>query len=307
MAIDGLAVSDFHSLSKLKAEAQADAKKALPTVAKQFEAVFIQAMLKSMRLSQHFVDDSSPFRGKFQEDFQEMLDGQYASNIANGRGIGLAALLTKQMDRLTPGANAEAQNPVEFAPRQFSGTPTSLVPPSAPMATPSVEKESTNPEKAASIDDFVKSIWPYARQAASLIGLDPKILIAQAALETGWGRHIIKDGNGESSHNLFNIKAGGNSAAVKVNTTEFIANTPVKMSASFKKYSSPAHSFHDYISLIKGDSRYESALANVNNPQRYLSELHQAGYATDPDYAHKILSIYNGDELQQALQRNGCM
>lgn len=155
-------------------------------------------------------------------------------------------------------------------------------------------------------DDFVKSIWPYAKQAASLIGLDPKILMAQAALETGWGKAIVKETDGSSSNNLFNIKAANTDQAVNIKTTEYIVDTPIKMMASFKKYSSVEHSFNDYISLIRGD-RYKTALANAQDPKGYVSALQDAGYATDPDYANKILSIYHGDELQRILEQNGCL
>ena len=96
MSIQGIATSDFQGLNELKAQAKNDAKEALPEVAKQFEGIFLQSMLKSMRMGQHFLDESSPFRGKTESTFQEMLDAQYASNIANSKGIGMAAMLAKQ-------------------------------------------------------------------------------------------------------------------------------------------------------------------------------------------------------------------
>ena len=137
------------------------------------------------------------------------------------------------------------------------------------------------------------------------MGLDPKILIAQAALETGWGKFVAKDSDGSSSNNLFNIKTGviTRIESVNVKTTEFIADTPIKMSASFRKYPSVEQSFNDYVSLITGSERYQSALDNAGNPEAYVNELHKAGYATDPKYGTKILSIYHGDELNQAMQR----
>ncbi|KTC74686.1 muramidase, peptidoglycan hydrolase FlgJ [Legionella birminghamensis] len=298
MTIEGIAISDFKQLNDLRYKAQTDSRQALPEVSKQFEAIFLQSMLKSMRMSQHFIDDNNPLRGRHQETFQEMLDGQYVSNITSGQSIGLATMLAQQLGKTLGDAQAKtdtgAMQPIS-ADRYITG-----LHPASP---------STSPEKAGTIDEFVKSVWPYARQAASLIGLDPKVLMAQAALETGWGKHIIKDANGLSSNNLFNIKGAGSDQenSVEVSTTEYIANTPIKMNASFKRYATPGHSFSDYISLIKGNSRYEAALANTANPERYINELHQAGYATDPSYASKILSIYNGGELQQALERNGCV
>lgn len=163
-------------------------------------------------------------------------------------------------------------------------------------------EEMTDPTVQA--EDFIKSIWPKAKQAAALLGLDPKILMAQAALETGWGKFIAKDIAGVSSNNLFNIKAPSNSAeSVNIKTTEYVADTPIKINASFKKYPSIEQSFNDYVSLIKGTKRYQDALTQAANPESYVNELHKAGYATDPEYGAKILSIYHGNELNHALQR----
>ncbi|ASQ45586.1 flagellar assembly peptidoglycan hydrolase FlgJ [Legionella clemsonensis] len=296
MAIDGIAVGDFKNLQHLKQQAQTDEQKALPAVAKQFEAIFLQAMLKSMRMGgQYFLDDSSPFKSDTASTFQDMLDGQYASNIANGQGIGLASILEKQLGQV-------AQTPTD---KTAKSVEQSLLASRITSLDNHAGREN-NPKTAATIDEFVKSIWPYARQAANLLGLDPKILMAQAALETGWGQFVTRDSDGSSSNNLFNIKATSSSEdKVETKTTEYIADTPIKMNASFRKYPSIAHSFNDYVALIQGNSRYEAALANTNDAQRYVDELHRAGYATDPNYASKIMAIYHGDELQQALERNG--
>lgn len=284
MTIQSITTSDFQGLNELKTQAKNNAKEALPEVAKQFEGIFLQSMLKSMRMGQHFLDESSPFSGKNEATFQEMLDAQYASTIAESKGIGLAALLAKQLEN---SVGDKANNPVNSSNEVNNTT-------------------GINSEKSLSVvDDFVKSIWPTAKQAASLIGLDPKLLVAQAALETGWGKFVTRDADGSSSNNLFNIKTGLNSKAdsIEVKTTEYIADTPIKINASFRKYPSIEHGFHDYVSLIRGSERYQTALANAANPELYVSELNKAGYATDPNYSSKILSIYHGDELNQAIQR----
>lgn len=295
MTVPGIVSSDFTGLNELKIQAAQDAKSALPEVAKQFEGIFLQSMLKSMRMGQHFLDENSPFRGRDRETFQEMLDAQYASNIASSRGVGLADMLTQQLTAIENKANSESV---------ATHTPAfELNPPAQQDEVLSTEKN----QAFNHIDDFVQSLWPKAKEAASVIGLDPKILMAQAALETGWGKFIAKDANGSSSNNLFNIKAGNNNAydTVDVKTTEYIADTPIKMNASFRKYPSIEQSFNDYISLIKGNERYQNALANAQDPEHYVYELHKAGYATDPRYSAKILSIYRGDELNQAMQRCG--
>ncbi|MCA0403553.1 MAG: flagellar assembly peptidoglycan hydrolase FlgJ [Proteobacteria bacterium] len=297
---NGIAVSDFKNLQDLKLKADRDPNKALPEVAKQFEAIFLQSMLRVMRESQHFIDESSPFRGQNEETFQEMLDGQYASSITEGRGISLADVLTKQLQTKEPSENKQALRAINTP--KIEAKPIALH--KENQVKPIAKEENFN--LGTGIDEFVKSIWPLARDAASIIGLDPKILMAQAALETGWGKFVAKDAEGLSSNNLFNIKSTAKSKdSVEIKTTEYIANTPIKTNASFRKYASVEHSFNDYVSLIKGSSRYETALANANDPERFVDELSKAGYATDPQYANKILSIYNGSELEQALVRNG--
>ncbi|KTD67955.1 muramidase, peptidoglycan hydrolase FlgJ [Legionella steelei] len=292
MTVHGIATSDFNALNELKVQAQNNAKEALPEAAKQFEGIFLQSMLKSMRMGQHFLEESSPFRGKDRETFQDMLDAQYASTIANSKSVGLADMLAKQMEHNLP--------TIEQPEKSTTDKPVN----SNSISTMPVKEEKQD-KPTTTIDEFVKSIWPQAKQAASAIGLDPKILMAQAALETGWGKFVTKDIDGTSSNNLFNIKSGDSKEfdSVNVKTTEYIADTPIKMNASFRKYPSVEQSFNDYISLIKDNERYQTALASTSNPELYVNELHKAGYATDPNYGTKILSIYRGEELNQAIQR----
>lgn len=289
MTIQSIATSDFQSLSQLKIQAKNDAKQALPEVAKQFEGIFLQSMLKSMRMGQHFLEESNPLSGKNQSTFQEMLDGQYASQMADSHRVGLADMLVRQLENTVASGGKQVIDGLSV----FKG------PSNEPLVSEPMEN-SVSP----TIDGFVKSIWPLAKQAASMIGLDPKILLAQVALETGWGKHIAKDANG-TSNNLFNIKAkpqnGDN--AVTVKTTEYIANTPIKMNASFRKYSSLEQSFNDYIALVQGSERYQEALHQAGDPEHYVNALHKAGYASDPAYGSKILQIYHGDELNKAIQQ----
>ncbi len=248
MVIERISEREIEALPRIQA-----GKQAAQDIANQFEAVFLQSMLKSSCLDQHFTDEKN-----------ECFD------VPASRGVtAVSSDVHKSMD---------------------------------PQATP----QDVVPQIKLTVDDFVKSIWPYAQQVSTSLGLDPKILMAQAVLETGWGQCIAKDIDGGSSNNIFNIKAKKTDRSVKINTHEYITNTPVLMLASFKKYSSVAHSFEDYMSLVKGD-RYKAALANADDPERYINALLCAGYATDPDYANKIVSIYRGDELQNVLARNGCV
>lgn len=160
-------------------------------------------------------------------------------------------------------------------------------------------------DNISSTDAFVQRLWPHLKDASMRCGLNPKILLAQAALETGWGKHIIKTSQGVSSHNLFNIKAikGYQGDSVEVDTIEYDNHQPVSQKAAFKFYSSIAESVHDYVDLIQYSSRYQPALAHRDSPEHYLNALQSAGYATDPDYANKIMTIYHGRELEDALVR----
>ncbi|MDD2161190.1 flagellar assembly peptidoglycan hydrolase FlgJ [Pseudomonas sp. MIL19] len=161
------------------------------------------------------------------------------------------------------------------------------------------------PSKAAfgSKDEFIAAMLPMAEQAADKIGVDPRYLVAQAALETGWGKSIIRQQDGSSSHNLFGIKTHntweGDSA--RVLTTEFKGGKAVKEAATFRAYESYAHSFEDYVSFLQGNGRYEKALATTDKPEQFARELQKAGYATDPQYARKIAQIARQMQTYQTV------
>lgn len=161
------------------------------------------------------------------------------------------------------------------------------------------------PGKAAfaSKDEFIAAMLPMAEKAAEKIGVDPRYLVAQAALETGWGKSIIRQQDGSSSHNLFGIKTHntweGDSA--RVLTTEFKGGKAVKEASSFRAYDSFAHSFEDYVSFLQGNDRYEKALASTDKPEQFARELQKAGYATDPQYARKIAQIARQMQTYQTV------
>lgn len=161
------------------------------------------------------------------------------------------------------------------------------------------------PGKAAfsSPQEFVATMLPMAEAAAEKIGVDPRYLVAQAALETGWGKSIIRTRDGESSHNLFGIKSHGSweGEPARVLTTEYKGGKAVKEAASFRAYDSYAQSFDDYVSFLQNNGRYEKALSSTENPERFVKELQQAGYATDPQYARKISQIARKMQTYQAV------
>jgi flagellar protein FlgJ len=145
----------------------------------------------------------------------------------------------------------------------------------------------------ASKDEFIAAMLPMAEQAAEKIGVDARYLVAQAALETGWGKSIIRQQDGSSSHNLFGIKSHNSwdGESARVLTTEFKGGKAVKEAASFRSYDSYAHSFDDYVSFLQSNGRYEKALDSTQNPEQFARELQKAGYATDPQYARKVAQI----------------
>ncbi|MBK5005176.1 flagellar assembly peptidoglycan hydrolase FlgJ [Pseudomonas sp. S32] len=150
------------------------------------------------------------------------------------------------------------------------------------------------PNKAFSDSDtFVATMLPMAEQAAKRIGIDPRYLVAQAALETGWGKSVMRNSDGSSSHNLFGIKATGNwqGEQARAITSEFRDGQFVKETAAFRSYDSYQDSFHDLVTLLQSNSRYQDALNSADNPEQFARELQKAGYATDPGYAKKIISI----------------
>ena len=167
--------------------------------------------------------------------------------------------------------------------------------PSTPQYVRSMAQPPLAPAKRAfgNSDEFMATMLPLAKDAAARIGVDPAILVAQAALETGWGKSIMRQQDGSSSHNLFGIKATGswNGAQARAITSEFRDGKMVKETADFRSYDSFADSFHDLVSLLQNNNRYKEVVNSADNPEQFVKELQKAGYATDPDYASKISQI----------------
>ena len=156
--------------------------------------------------------------------------------------------------------------------------------------------ESTSPE------EYVNRVWPHAVEAANSIGVPPQFLIAQSALETGWGKSEIRRADGSPSYNLFGVKAGRSwqGDTVEVQTTEYVNGEPVQMREKFRVYGSYAESFNDYANLIRNNARFSGVVGQTDGTQ-FARSLQQSGYATDPMYADKLSRIINGTTLRQAL------
>ena len=274
---------DLSALNDIKLKAKSDSKEALKSVASEFETIFLKMMLKSMR-------DASFGNPLFDSDsakhYRDMHDDQLAMDLSKSGGIGLADTLVKQLERYLPQESVEKKQNV-----------------SADKIDINAASAIATPERMKTPKDFVQKLMPHAESAAKEIGVTPKVLLAQAALETGWGKYVIQQPNGESSHNLFNIKADtrwdGKNASIS--TVEYLGNKPQTREANFRVYESYEESFKDYVKFLKGNSRYSQALENAHNPEAFTNSLQAAGYATDPLYAKKIQRILDDRPMNDAL------
>ncbi len=266
--------ADFQGIAALKNDANQQAPAALKEAARQFESLFTQMLLKSMREANKSFGEDSMFGSDQADMYQDMFDDQMALQLSKGKGLGLAEMLVRQLQ----GGVQPTEQPADAAP-------------SAPSA--SSDPSAIRHPLSASKDDFIRHMRPHAERAAREIGVDPDALLAQAALETGWGRSMPCNAQGECSFNLFGIKAGSrwSGATVNVPTLEFESGIPVRKVERFRAYDSPADSFRDYAALIRDSSRYASARGAGDNVEAFASALQQGGYATDPNYAQKIAAV----------------
>ena len=260
--------ADFQGIAALKNEAKTQAPTALKEAARQFESLFTQMLLKSMREANKSFGEDSLFGSDQADMYQDMFDDQIAMQLSKGKGLGLADMLVRQLQGGIGGTEQAA-------------------------ATPSSEPSAIRHPLSASKDDFLRSMRPHAEQAAREIGVDPDALLAQAALETGWGRSVPCNAQGECSFNLFGIKAGSqwSGATVNVPTLEFEDGVAVRKVERFRAYDSPADSFRDYAALIRDSARYANARGAGDNVEAFATALQQGGYATDPNYAQKIAAV----------------
>ena len=269
MAISGTDLSslaiDSQSLDKLRLQAKQTPDKALKAAAKQFESVFLNMMLKSMR-------DATPQDGEFDSEqtkmFTGMLDQQLAQAMAT-RGVGLADVMVKQLSRnQTPSASAPATST-----------------PPATSAIPSAYKTDVQ-------QSFINKLSVPAQQASRSTGIPAHLILGQAALESGWGKREIKLPDGSSSYNLFGIKAGKdwNGKVAEVTTTEYHNGVASQQVERFRAYSSYKESFQDYAKLLSNNPRY-AGVVGQGDAKAFAQGLQQAGYATDPHYAEKLTGV----------------
>jgi peptidoglycan hydrolase FlgJ len=291
--------TDLSGFNSLRSVANKDQKAALPQVARQFEAIFTQMMLKSMRQAS-FGD--SLFDSQQSKAYRDLFDKQLALSLSGkGSGIGIADMLVRQLGgKPVPPTDAG----VAGAPAAGSTVPVWMR--SALHGAASAARAAVPAVAAAVPDDpvaFVRAVAPYARAAAHKLGVSVRAVLAQAALETGWGKHTPTVADGASSHNLFGIKGGGSWQGSRANvpTLEYENGVAVRRQASFRAYASPAESFADYARLLGDNPRYAGVTGHGDDVAGFAHALVDAGYATDPAYARKITAIANSDTMRDAL------
>lgn len=302
-------VFDANGLAAIKNQVKSNDPKALKAAAQQFEALFLQIVLKTMR-------EATPKEGMFDSDqtrmYESLLDQQLAQVMANKGGTGLAAMIERQLSRATE------QDPAVLGglPLMPPGVPHSLnpkpltlpsgdpVPPALPLDTvPSMPiSPSSSAPAGTSPRDFVSRLWPSAEEASRATGIPAQFMIAQAALETGWGQSEPRHADGRPSFNLFGIKAGRGwtGATVESTTTEYVDGVAQRQTERFRAYASYDEAFRDYANLLVSRPRY-AAVLGAQDASTFARGLFQAGYATDPSYAAKLERIITGPTLRQAL------
>ncbi|TSE20768.1 Peptidoglycan hydrolase FlgJ [Tepidimonas alkaliphilus] len=281
-AARGLA-ADTRSLDALKAAAGRDPKAALKETARQFEALFMRELLKSMReatMKSGLMDNEGSDLG------MDLLDEQWAVNMSGLPG-GLSDMIERQLQQQIDPAARSRVAPGSDAPLASAQTA------SAAAARPSAAQAA-----------FVERHRAVAQQVQQETGIPAAFMIGQAAHETGWGRSEIRMPDGSPSHNLFGIKADASwrGKVAEVVTTEYVDGQPRKMVQRFRAYDSYAEAFRDYARLITRSPRYQAVVRNLHSPQAFAQQLQLAGYATDPQYAAKLSRVINTTlQLKRAL------
>jgi flagellar protein FlgJ len=339
-------IFDASGLAALKRQVKSNDPQALKAAAQQFEALFLQMVMKSMR-------DATPREGLFDSEqtrmYESLLDQQMAQVMGTrSNGTGLAAMIEKQLlqqnpepvpyeggiplkppatsigipgDRSIPlPQGAPTVRPLQpatvpqqsgFMPIQrqpisvlpLTVLPASTIPSSGTEALPNVSPQSAAPDIApATAREFGSKLWPAAAEAARATGIPPQFMVAQAALETGWGKAELRRADGSPSYNVFGIKAGRgwNGPVVEATTTEYVDGVAQKQVERFRAYTSYNAAFRDYAGLLAGSSRYAGVIG-TQDPVSFARGLQRAGFATDPQYAAKLERIIGGPTLRTAL------
>src|SRR5471032_3545894 len=296
---------DVKGMADLRKSAQANSPQAMKQAATQFEAMFVNMMMKSMR-------DASPQDGLTDSSqtkmFTSMLDQQTSQNIAK-KGIGIADMLMRQLSKTTNAqalavgggaadAAADASSSSALSPALAGALDAARLQRSINAAGGNANVGGSAGGAAAKTQpahgrDFQQKLGASADAASQTTGIPAKFMLGQAALESGWGKREIKGGDGKTSHNLFGIKAGADwkGKTVSATTTEYVNGKAQSKVEKFRAYDSYADSFKDYANLLASNPRYQKVLASGGDASSFAQGLQRAGYATDPQYANKLTSI----------------
>ena len=324
--------ADLQGLAGLKAGARAAPADNIKEVAAQFESLFVQMMVKSMRDASI---EGELFASDQMQTYQQMFDQQLSLDLSRSGGLGLAEILVEQLggrgalDALAPERPATATGLEVQRQLQALSSHQEVAPPLSPAvsaataaatgeaatkaATPGAAPPLAAAQTAGSGEDwqpatpeeYIRSVWQHARNAARQLQVDPAVLVAQSALETGWGRKVIRTATGDNSFNLFGIKADERwqGASAAVNTLEYRDGVAAKERAAFRVYDDLSAAFADYASLLRDSPRYQPALAGGRDNRAFLQGLQAGGYATDPQYADKILAITGAERYADLFEQ----
>jgi flagellar protein FlgJ len=271
--------TDVNGLAALKRDP--NSPQAISAVAQQVEALFLQMMLKSMRDATSAEETGSNEMAMY----QDMFDKQVALSISQHADLGIAKLLKRQL----------TGKPAPSAPGAAA--------PSAAGPSASVSGPAPIAALAPTPTEFVNKMLPAIRRAAGTLGIDPMGMLAQAALETGWGQRMPRNADGSSSFNMFGIKAGDEWAGAKAaaDSVEVINGVATPRRTAFRAYGSIEESVNDFANLLKNSPRYRDAIAAGGDVQAYIAGMGKSGYATDPEYANKLNQILKSDTLRAAM------
>lgn len=280
---------DAQSLNELKAKAGQDSAANIRPVARQVEGMFVQMMLKSMR-------EALPKDGVFSSDqtrlYTSMYDQQIAQQMTAGKGLGLAEMMVKQMTQGQAQPTEETpQVPMKFPLETVTSYQNQALTQLVRKAMPKTPQSNDEPLSGDS-KDFLAQLSLPARLASEQSGVPHHLILAQAALESGWGQRQIRRENGEPSFNLFGVKASGNwkGPVTEITTTEYENGEAKKVKAKFRVYSSYLEALSDYVGLLTRNPRY-AAVTTAVTAEQGAQALQSAGYATDPNYARKLTSM----------------
>lgn len=310
--LSGKVAFDANGLNNLKQAAKENSPEAIKEVAKQFEAIFMNMMLKSMRDAS---PQDNPFDNEQSRTFTSMLDQQLTSNLSS-KGLGLANVLARQLSKSSVAVTNTMQQAVtDEKSVSDSNAPLNqpllnntyypnVAKPIEPKSTPTDNNSSNiDPDESKALNlkplsdnaatDFQNRMAQHANEASRSTGIPAHLMLGQAALESAWGKREIKAADGSPSNNLFGIKATSNwsGKVVEATTTEYINGVKQKRIEKFRAYDTYADSFKDFANLVRNNPRYEKVMANLQNVNGYAQAMQKAGYATDPNYASKLASV----------------